>query len=642
MTGGLDRSGGYLPIGAYALIGDCRSAALVGADGSIDWCCLPRFDSPSLFGRILDAREGGYWQIRPSGDHRSEQRYDDRSNVLRTVFSTGTGLVRVSDFMPIDERTVEQHARPHRNARIVRIVDCLAGTVTMQHHIVPRPDYGRSTVSFSAEGRRFHGDAEGLHFCVVSTGEIRGSRGTFTLHAGGAVAMSLRCQHATGGCGTSEAGWTVERARRLLRETQAFWWHWISRVRYAGAYPEAVWRSALALKLMTYAPTGAIVAAPTASLPEALGGKRNWDYRYTWLRDASLTLFGLFQLGLHAEAHGFFDWLRSTGIGDGKRVHNLYRVDGRADLTEQVLVHWRGYRGSRPVRIGNGAVDQLQLDVYGEVLDSAYIYARFGGEISQSLWSELHAVVDLAIDGWERPDASIWESRGEELHYTYSKLMCWVAVDRGLRLAERYGLRHDRDRWEAARRTMHRRVTTDGYNRRLRAFTQTLGGRTLDAAMLRASQVRFLDDRDPRMISTVRAISRRLGEGVLVSRYRPEELDDGIDHGEEGAFLMCSFWLVDALAHIGEVEQAQRRFELLLAFASPVGLMAEEVDTTTGELLGNYPQAFTHLSLIGAAVNIERARHRHIGVHPMVQLRPAANGTDPQPPAVPSPPRGGR
>jgi GH15 family glucan-1,4-alpha-glucosidase len=220
--------------------------------------------------------------------------------------------------------------------------------------------------------------------------------------------------------------------------------------------------------------------------------------------------------------------------------------------------------------------------------------------------------------------------------------MCWVAVDRGLRLAERYGLRHDRDRWEAARRTMHRRVTTDGYNRRLRAFTQTLGGRTLDAAMLRASQVRFLDDRDPRMISTVRAISRRLGEGVLVSRYRPEELDDGIDHGEEGAFLMCSFWLVDALAHIGEVEQAQRRFEQLLAFASPVGLMAEEVDTTTGELLGNYPQAFTHLSLIGAAVNIERARHRHIGVHPMVQLRPAANGTDPQPPAVPSPPRGGR
>ncbi|MGD0833612.1 MAG: glycoside hydrolase family 15 protein [Candidatus Dormibacteria bacterium] len=609
----MDRTGGHLPIGAYALIGDCRSAALVGADGSIDWCCLPRFDSPSVFGRILDPRGGGHWQVRPAGTSRSEQRYDDRSNILRTLFSTGTGLVQVSDFMPVDERSIEQHARPHRHPRIVRIVDCLAGTVTMRHDIIPRPDYGRAGAVFSPAGHLFHGDADGLHFCIASTAEIRGARSTFTLHAGGAVALSLHCQHAAGGCGTSPGGWTVERARRLLRETQSFWWHWIDGVRYTGAYPEAVWRSALALKLMTYAPTGAIVAAPTTSLPEAVGGRRNWDYRYTWLRDASFTLFGLFQLGLHAEAHGFFDWLRRTGIGAGRGVHNLYRVDGRSDLTEQVLGHWRGYRGSRPVRIGNGAVDQLQLDVYGELLDSAYLYARFGGEIGKTLWSELHAVVDLAIDGWQRPDASIWESRGQEQHYAYSTLMCWVAVDRGLRLAERFGLPHERERWEGARRAMHRRVTGEGYNGRLRSFTQTLGGRTVDAAMLRVAQVRFLEESDPRIASTVRAIARHLGRGVLVSRYLPQELDDGLDHGEEGAFLMCSFWLVDALAHIGEVEEAQRRFERLLAFASPVGLMAEEVDTTTGELLGNYPQAFTHLSLIGAAVNIERARHRHTG-----------------------------
>ena len=622
MIGGADRTGGFLPIGAYALIGDCRSAALVGVDGSIDWCCLPRFDSPSVFGRILDAERGGYWQLCPTGQYRAEQRYGDRTNILRTFFRTPTGLVRVSDFMPVDEATIEHHARPHRRARLVRIVDCLAGTVTIEHHLEPRPDYGRSGQDFGAEGRRFHGDAAGVHLCAVSTREMEGAHGLLTLQAGDAVALSLRCQPA-GPCATSETAWTVERARRLLRQTQEFWWSWIGRVRYSGAFPEPVWRSALALKLMIYAPTGAIIAAPTTSLPEALGGRRNWDYRYTWLRDASLTIFGLFQLGLHEEAHGFFRWLRSTGIGEGEKVQNLYRVDGGRDATEEVLDHWTGYRGSRPVRLGNGAVDQLQLDVYGELLDSAYLYSRFGGEISQELWRELHAVVDLTIDRWRLPDASIWESRGLEQHYTYSKMMCWVAVDRGLRLADQLGLRCDRARWEEARRAIHRRVTAEGYARGLGSFTQTLGGRTLDAAMLRACQVRFLPHHDPRLGSTVRAIGRHLGRGVLVSRYRPEETDDGVDHGAEGAFLMCSFWLVDALAHVGEVEEAQRRFERLLSFTSPLGLMAEEADTGSGELLGNYPQAFTHLALIGAAVNIERARHRRLGV-PGLHDGPAA------------------
>ncbi len=623
MIEGIDRTGGYLPIGGYGLIGDCRSAALVGVDGSIDWCCLPRFDSPSVFGRILDARRGGYWQLRPRGAYRSHQRYGDRTNVLRTIFSTPTGLVRLSDFMPVDEATVAHHARPHRRPRLVRIVDCLAGTVAMEHHLVPRPDYGRCQEGFSAEGRRFHGDADGLHLCFVSTTEVSGPHATFTLSAGDAVAVSLRSQHASGDCATSEAAWTVERARRLQRQTQEFWWRWIDRVRYAGDFAEPVWRSALALKLMIYAPTGAIVAAPTTSLPEALGGRRNWDYRFTWLRDASLTLFGLFQLGLHDEAHDFFAWLRSTGIGQGAKVQNLYRVDGGRDMAEETLSHWGGYRHSKPVRIGNGAADQLQLDVYGELLDSAYLYARFGGEITRELWTELHPVVDLAIERWQLPDASIWESRGRELHYTYSKMMSWVAVDRGLRLAERFGLRCDRERWEEARRAIHRTVTGAGYNRSLRSFTQTLGGRSLDAAMLRAGQVRFLEDRDPRIVSTVAAVARHLGRGVLVSRYRPAEIDDGVDHGEEGAFLMCSFWLADALAHIGDVEQAQRRFERLLAFASPLGLMAEEVDATTGDLLGNYPQAFTHLALIGAAVDIERARHRRLGASGLPAAAPA-------------------
>jgi GH15 family glucan-1,4-alpha-glucosidase len=614
MIEGVHRTRGFLPISAYGLIGDCRSAALVGVDGSIDWCCLPRFDSPSVFGRILDADQGGYWQLCPHGPYRAEQRYSDRSNILRTIFTTPGGLVRVSDFMPIDAATVDHHARPHRRARLVRIVDCLAGSVAMEHHVQMRPDYGRAPDTFTAEGRRFHGDASGVHLCVVSTREIEGPHATLNLEAGDSVALSISCQHATSGCSTSEAAWTVERAHRLLRQTQDFWWRWIGLVRYAGAFPETVWRSALALKLMIYAPTGAIIAAPTTSLPEALGGKRNWDYRFTWLRDASFTLFGLFQLGLHDEAHGFFDWLRRTGIGEGERVQNLYRVDGGRDATEQVLGHWSGYRGSRPVRIGNGAVDQLQLDVYGELLDSAYLYARFGGEIGQQLWSELHAVVDLTIARWRLPDASIWESRGQELHYTYSKMMCWVAVDRGLRLADRFRFRCDRERWEAARRAIHRQVTAEGYDRGLRSFTQTLGGRSVDAALLRAGQVRFIAPRDPRLVGTVRAVARHLGSGDLVRRYRPDETDDGFRHGEEGAFLMCSFWLVDALAHIGEVEAAQRRFERLLPFASPLGLMAEEADLSTGELLGNYPQAFTHLALIGAAVNIERAWHRRLGV----------------------------
>ncbi len=620
MLRSLSRVDGYLPIGGYALIGDCRSAALVASDGSVDWCCLPRFDSPSVFGRILDARGGGYWEIHPRGEYVSEQRYSDRSNVLRTIFSTAHGVVQLTDFMPLDEATIERHARPARRPRIVRIVECIAGSVTMEQRIVPRPDYGRCHCEMVQEGRRFHGDADGAHICAVSTEPIDGDRGAITLKAGDAVAVSLRFQPVSaGGCTTSENAWTVEHARRLLRATLDFWWRWIAKVNYRGAYPEPVWRSALALKLMIYAPTGAIVAAPTSSLPEALGGKRNWDYRYTWLRDASLTLFGLFQLGLHEEAHDFFQWLRRTGIGEAGKVQNLYRVDGGTQVKEEMLDHWHGYMGSKPVRIGNGAVDQLQLDVYGELLDSAYLYAKFGGEVSHALWRDLHDVVDLAIDRWEAPDASIWESRGEEQHYTYSKMMSWVAVDRGLRLADRFRLAHARERWQRARRAIHRRVVTEGYSRSHRAFMQTLGGRTFDAALLRVGQVRFLADRDPRIISTVRAIERHLGKDVLVSRYRPEEMDDGVDHGAEGAFLMCSFWLVDALAHVGELDDAQRRFEKLLAFASPVGLMAEEVDTGSGALLGNYPQAFTHLALIGAAVNIERARHRHLGVRGLPQ-----------------------
>ena len=615
-----DRVDGYLPIGAYGLIGDCRSAALVGNDGSIDWLCLPRFDDPSIFGRLLDARKGGHWQVRPRGPHDVVQRYSDRGNVLQTTFTTRTGRAVVTDFMPLHRDTEHTHARPHAHPRLVRLVECLTGEVAMHSDIVPAPDYARQpTDTFRVDEGRYHADTDGLHVCIRASCELDEPRQLVELRAGDAVAFALTTNQ-PGQCDPLE--WDAERARRLLRETQEFWWRWTGRIRYDGPYQEPVWRSALALKLMTYSPTGAIVAAPTTSLPEGIGGQRNWDYRFTWLRDASFTLYAFFQLGLTEEAHAFFEWLSKIGVGRGGHpgVDNLYTLDGERNASELTLDHLDGYRGSRPVRIGNGAARQLQLDVYGEVLDSAYLFARFGGDISRTLWKELQAIVDLAIARWQEPDASIWEVRGGERHFTYSKVMCWVAVDRGVRLAERFGLPHDSERWRSARRAMHRRVVTEGWSEKQRAFTQSLGSDVLDAAILRMSQVRFLSDHDPRIASTVDAIAHRLREGPLVRRYRTEESQDGVS-GDEGAFLMCSFWLVDAYAHLGRLEEAQRLFERLLTFGSACGLLSEESDGRTGELLGNYPQAFTHLALVGAAVNIERLRHRRLGRHGLRRSR---------------------
>ncbi len=613
MSTGFERTDGYLPIAGYGLIGDCRSAALVGADGSIDWLCLPRFDDPSLFGRILDARRGGHWQICPAGEYRVVQRYRDRNNILETIFSTATGTVVLTDFMPIDEASVVHHAQPHREPRVVRVVECLTGTVTMRHQFAPAPDYAAERVRFQAEGWRFHANTTSLHVCLESTVEVTGRTERWRMRAGDEIAVALRSDH-RGPCRSARHQWSVEHARDLARITQEFWWRWIDHCTYHGPYQSPVVRSALALKLMTYSPTGAIVAAPTTSLPEELGGQRNWDYRFTWLRDASFTLYAFFQLGMVAEANAFFAWLMRIGLGRrGTDVANLYTLDGEARADEVELPQLSGYRGSSPVRTGNGAIHQLQLDVYGELLDSAYLFARFGGVISRTLWRDLRAVVELAIDRWQLPDASIWEARGVDEHYTYSKMMCWVAVDRGLRLAQRFRFAHDAARWRKARRDIHRTVTSRGYSNRLESFTQVLDRDELDAALLRMTQVRFLRDSDPRLTGTIDAVARHLANGVLVHRYDLGASHDGVS-GDEGAFLLCSFWLADALAHVGRFEEAQRWFEKLLAFASPLELYAEEADSRTGVLLGNFPQAFTHLSLVGAAVNIERARHRTLGV----------------------------
>ena len=604
-----ERIDGYLPIGDYGLIGDCRSAALVGMDGSIDWMCLPRFDDASIFARILDDERGGYWQIAPATPYRVTHAYRDRTNLLQRSFVCDGGRLLCVDFMPVEEETMRRDAVPHHEPRLIRMVECVGGEVVVDCDLMPAPDYARARFDGSISHGRFHADVGDLHICFRSSRPIDGPLTRLHLRVGEMVAFSVSTDD-RGQCRGPDL--TTDSARAMLRASREFWWRWVHGMHYLGPYQQPVWRSALALKLMTYSPTGAIIAAPTTSLPESIGMARNWDYRFTWLRDAAFTLFAFFQLGLTDEAEAFFEWLRRTGIGGGgRRVDNLYTLDGARSTVEVTLDHLAGYRGSHPVRIGNGAAQQLQTDIFGEVMDSAYLYARFGGRISQDLWRDLRGIVELAIDLWQRADSSIWEPRGPEQHYTYSTMMCWVAVDRGLRLAERYALPHDSARWRSARRAIHRRVVAEGWSEQRQAFTQTLGGDTLDAAMLRLSQVRFLRDHDPRVTSTIETIARELLDGELIRRYRVDETDDGME-GDEGGFLMCSFWLVDAWAHAGRLDEAQRYFEHVISFASPLGLFSEEADSRTGELLGNYPQAFTHLALVGAAVNIERARNRRL------------------------------
>jgi GH15 family glucan-1,4-alpha-glucosidase len=618
------REDGYLPIGDYGIIGDCRSVALIGLDGSIDWCSLPRFDSPSLFGRLLDDRKGGFWQISPVGQYSCRHEYTERTNILRTIFQTDQGLVQVIDFMPLDANDVKQHARPHKHPRIVRMVTGLAGKSRMRMRVEPRPGYGLGASPMRVEGERLHGDAEKHHWCISGTIPLRGATQEFTVQPGETVAFGLAATR-PGTC-ISPLG-DIERVRMLHRTTQAYWWKWLKQCTYEGPYQAHVERSALALKLLTYAPTGAIVAAPTTSLPEWVGGDRNWDYRFTWLRDASFTLYALFQLGFTEEAKDFMEWLSHLTIDSGLKI--LYNLDGRSGGKEVELKHLEGYRRSRPVRIGNGAENQVQLDIYGELLDTVFVWALNGGKISRVFWNELRKIVDFACLRWQERDAGLWEVRGENLHFTYSKAMCWTAIDRGLRLARRFGLPHNKELWEKNHALIHAAVLEHGFSRRLESFTQSFGSDELDASALRLVQLGFLPNSDRRLRSTIDAVDAGLSVGPLVFRYRAEETDDGLS-SPEGSFIICAFWLADALAITGDLEQAQRRFERLLGFGSPLGLFAEEVHPTTGALLGNFPQAFSHLALISAAINIERRRentlirNRGVGVGMAVPRRARA------------------
>jgi GH15 family glucan-1,4-alpha-glucosidase len=606
MTRGKER--GYRPVRDYAPIGDAHTAALVAKDGSIDWCCWPRFDSPAVFCRLLDAVRGGWSQVCPTESYEVSRSYVGNTNVLAAEFKTEGGSARLTDLMPV-ERLTESHrgediAPSHR---ILRLVEGLSGSVEMEVSFRPTFDFARADTTLEAceGGAVARAGREALTLACAAQlrreEESGALAGRFQVREGERVWLALDY--------FAEADAESARPPRAdsddeLKKTLRYWEEWWHACRYEGPYSEQVRRSALVLKLLTYEPTGALVAAPTTSLPEEVGGVRNWDYRYTWLRDSTLILYAMMLLGYHEEAEDFFGWLDALSIPRRKHLQIMYTIDGKSFLPEQRLEHLEGYRGSRPVRVGNAAFDQTQLDVYGEVLDAVHLYhERTRQDIPEAWWDDIQFMAERTVEGWREPDNGIWEVRGGPRHFLYSKLLCWVALDRAVRLAGRARPRADVSKWKKERDAIRERILTEGYNERVGAFTQYLGGEALDASALIIPQTGFLPPTDERVKSTVERVRERLTSHGLVYRYLNE---DGLPGGE-GTFALCSFWLVDNLALQGRVDEAKELFEKIVGYASDLGLLSEEIDPVNDELLGNYPQGFSHLALIRSALNISRA-----------------------------------
>jgi GH15 family glucan-1,4-alpha-glucosidase len=598
---------GYSAISDYAIIGDCRSAALVSRAGSIDWLCWPRFDSPSLFAALLDRHRGGAFAVRPAGRFTSERRYIGDTNVLETTFITAGGRARLIDFMPVTSEA-DKRRQLWPDHQILRIVEGLEGEVEMELLCAPRPDYARRLPRLRDRGTLgIYYEHRACAFIVRSeiplslSEDHATARSRFILRSGERRRVSAVYTE-------GEPAFIPplgEEAERRLDQTLRWWEAWAGRCSYDGPYRDAVVRSALCLKLMAYAPSGAVVAAPTTSLPEKLGGLRNWDYRYCWLRDASLTLQVLYDLGHHLEAEAFLSWLLHTTQMSLPELQILYDVYGETRLRERELDHLEGFVGSRPVRVGNDARSQLQLDVYGELLDAVYEFVGRGGRLDRATRRLLRGFGETVCRRWREPDEGIWEIRGGRRHHTYSKAMCWVALDRLLRLAdEGHMLDIPRERFETCRAAIRDAIERHGYSESVRSYVSVFDGADVDASLLLLARYGYADATSPRLRDTCARVLERLGRDGLVYRYRD---DDGLPAGE-GAFGICSFWAVTCKALQGDVAGATASFERVLAYANDVGLFAEEIDPADGSLLGNFPQAFTHVGLIDAALTLAQAR----------------------------------
>ncbi|GAY09620.1 glycoside hydrolase family 15 protein [Pseudonocardia sp. N23] len=597
-------------IAEHGLIGDLHTAALVSTDGSVDWFCCPRFDSPTVFGALLDDEKGGHFRIRPAVDgYDAKQMYHPDTAVLITRFITGAGVGEVVDFMPpAGPEVTGRH-------RIVRMIRCVRGAMSFDVGIAPRFDYGRARhalhltdhgaafatddLTLTLHSVREPGDPPLAHVAVddgdlrvrvdLTAGDLRG----FVLEAGAdGPPRTLR----------------VADLGELFDDTVGFWRMWLGRSTYKGRWREMLGRSAITLKLMTYRPTGALVAAPTAALPEQIGGERNWDYRYTWVRDASFSVYALLKMGFTGEAAQFVGWLRDrvAEAGDaGSPLKIMYRVDGTSDLVEEELPHWSGHRGSRPVRIGNGAADQLQLDIYGEALDSISFADRHGIAYGHRGWTQIGGMLDWLARNWDQPEEGIWETRGGRKDFTYGRLMSWVAFDRGIRMAGERGRPADVAGWTAARDAIYDQIMTRGFDEGRQAFVQHYDDTVLDSSLLRMATVGFVVPTDPMWHSTLAAMEDGLVTDSLVYRYDPAASPDGL-RGSEGTFSLCSFMYVDALARAGRLDDSRLALEKMLTYANHVGLFSEEI-ALTGEQIGNFPQAFTHLALIDAAITLDSA-----------------------------------
>jgi alpha,alpha-trehalase len=618
-TGATSQSSPFPPIADYGFLSDCHTGALVASDGSIEWMCLPHFDSPSVFGAMLD-RGAGSWRVGPYGLYvPAGRRYIPGTNIIETTWMTPQGWLRVVDALTIgpwhDNKHGSSHTRPptdyDADHLVVRMIECIQGQVQVEIVCEPMLDYGATPASWSYVQTGEEGvcsmdatdDVTAFRlFSDVRMG-IEGNRahGRHTMNEGEKRFCALSWTEGLGG------PHTIEQAEGHLERTAHFWRTWMAE----GTYPDHPWRfhlqrSALVLKGLTFMPTGALVAAPTTSLPETPRGERNWDYRYCWMRDASFTLWGLHALGLNWEADDFVQYLADMERNEDGSLQIMYGIKGQKDLVESTLDHLKGYEGARPVRIGNGAYNQRQNDVYGAVMDSVYLHSKKRDHIPERLWPVLKDQVECASRVWCEPDQGIWEARGDPRHYVSSKLMCWVAMDRGARLAERRGDEEQAEAWEAIADEIRDDLLEKGVDKR-GVFRQHYETDALDASTLLVPLLRFLPPEDERVRNTVMAIREELTEGGLVLRYRTDSTDDGLK-GEEGTFLICSFWLVSALSEIGEDREAEHLCERLLSYSSPLELYGEELEASSGRHLGNYPQAFTHLALINAVTHVIAAQ----------------------------------